>query len=193
MLLGWAMGLMSVLTIVISLLSVLIAYMVFANNLKPKIIIFAQMHKNKKTIINLVVKNIGNDIAYDVKFVSDRPIPRSAFGLLKLENPNEFFESGIFSYGIKVFNPQQEFVYEWGQFYGLMEALNEQPLEIKAYYKYRNPLKLWYPKGKDVSVIDIREMSGLPVNYGSVRVELKNLTEEVKKIRQVLDKIDDKI
>lgn len=108
------MGLMNFLTIVISGLSVLIAYMVFANNSKPKIIIFAQVHKNKRTIINLVVKNIGNDIAYNVNFVSDRPIPRSAFGLLRLDNPNEFFESGIFGCGIKVFNPQQEFVYEWG-------------------------------------------------------------------------------
>ncbi|MDO4250258.1 MAG: hypothetical protein Q4C68_01970 [Moraxella sp.] len=182
-----------VLTIVISALSLLVAYMVFATNNRPKIIIFAKMHTDKKTIINLVVKNVGREIAYDVRFDSDRLIPKSAFGLTKLDNPNCYFDSGIFEYGVKVFNPDQEFIFEWGQFYGLMEALDEKPIMIKVDYKYKNPLKPWYSNGADKSVIDIREMSGLPVNYGSVRVELKQLTEELVKIRNTLDKIKEKL
>ena len=183
----------NLLTIIISALSLLVAYMVFVTNNRPKIIIFSQMHSDKKTIINLVVKNVGKEIAYDVSFVSDRLIPRNAFGLTKLDNPKCYFDAGIFKYGIKVFNPDQEFVFEWGQFNGLMEALDEKPIMIRVDYKYKNPLKPWYSNGTDKSVIDIREMSGLPVNYGSVRVELKQLTEELVKIRNTLDKIKDKL
>lgn len=184
------MSIINLLTISISLLSLLSTYIIFTTNNKPKIIAYTEMHGDKRTIINLVIKNVGKEIAYDVMFVSDKPVPRSAFGLEKLNHEKEFFETGIFIHGVKVFNPEQAFIFEWGQFAGLMEALEEKPIEIKAIYKYKNPLKLWQSKILDISIIDIREMAGLPVNFGSVRVELKGMSDEMVKIRRAIEKIN---
>ncbi|WP_343619504.1 hypothetical protein [Acinetobacter proteolyticus] len=172
----------AVLTITISLLALLVTYAVFKSNQKPQIIVFATPHYGKASFIQLNVKNIGNGIAENVIFSSNQPIPRRAFGISKLQAKKEIFENGIFKHGVRVFPPNYSYIYDWGQFGGLKEALNDEIIIFKVSYLYKHPLNLWKSKHTDISIIDIRELEALPSTTGDTNDRLNEINKTLEKI-----------
>ena len=179
-----SLDLNEVLTITISLLALLVTYAVFKSNEKPQIIVFITPHYGKETFIQLNVKNIGNGIAENVKFSSNQPIPYKAFGISKLNGKKESFESGIFKHGIRVFHPNYSYTYDWGQFGGLKEALNDEIIIFTVSYLYKHPLNLWKSKHTDISIIDIKELEALPSTIGDINDKLNKINKTLEKINQ---------
>ena len=177
-----------ILTLIISLLALLITYAVFKSNQSPRIVIFATPHYGKETFIQLNVKNIGNGIAENLTIKTDQPIPRRAFGIGKLAHPKEIFEDGIFKYGVKIFHPEQSYIYDWGQFGGLKEALNDQPITFTVTYTYKHPLNLWKSKISDRSVINIRELEALPSSTGGITEQISKIHNEIKNLNSKIEK-----
>lgn len=136
------MDFINILTITISLLALLVTYTVFKSNQQPRIILFATPHYGKETFIQLHIKNIGNSIAENVEITADQEIPCQAFGISNLNTDKQFFDRGIFKYGIKIFPPNHSYVYDWGQFGRLKEVLNNQTITFYVTYKYKYPLNL---------------------------------------------------
>jgi hypothetical protein len=178
----------NILTLIISLLALLVTYAVFKSDQQPQIIIFATPHYGKPSLIQLHVKNIGKSIAENIHISSDQPIPRGAFGISRLNELPKSFESGIFKYGVKVFPPNQSYIFDWGQFGGLKEALNEKPITFKVTYLYKHPLNLWKTKITDISIIDINELEALPSSDGGLIEQMKNINKELKALNVKIDK-----
>jgi hypothetical protein len=178
----------AILTITISLLALLVTYTVFKSNQRPQIIIFATPHYGKETFIQLNVKNIGNGIAENVKFSSSQPIPYRAFGISQLNGKKEIFESGIFKRGIKIFHPNYSYIYDWGQFGGLKEALNDEIIIFTVSYLYKHPLNLWKSKHIDISIIDINELEALPSTIGDINDRLNKINKTLEKINLSISK-----
>ena len=172
-----------ILTLIIAALALLITYSVFKSNERPCIIIYIEPNPFKETVISLVVENVGRGRAENIKFTSDRPIPCKAFGITKLNKPRQEFQSGVFKHGIKIFNPQQKIFYDWGQFGGLKEALENKDLTIKASYKYKHPLNIFKSKMHDISVINIHELEELPSMQGHTSPILMEIAKSLKTIR----------
>lgn len=169
-----------ILTLTIAVLALLVTYSVFKSNERPCVIVYIEPNPFKETFISLVVENVGRGRAENVMFTSDRPIPCKAFGITGLNGTRQVFDSGVFKHGIKVFNPQQKIFYDWGQFGGLKEALENQDLIIKATYEYKHPLNIFKSKIQDVSVININELGGLPTMQGHISPILMEMAKSLK-------------
>ena len=83
----------------------------------------------------------------------------------------------------QIFNPQQKIFYDWGQFGGLKEALENKDLTIKASYKYKHPLNIFKSKMHDISVINIHELEELPSMQGHTSPILMEIAKSLKTIR----------
>ena len=46
----------------------------------PKVIVFLRHNPEKPSLIYIVIKNVGNDLALFLQFTPSRPIPAKAFG-----------------------------------------------------------------------------------------------------------------
>lgn len=178
----WILNYNEILTLIIALLALLVTYAVFKSNERPCVIVYIEANPFKETFISLVVQNVGRGRAENIKFSSDRPIPCKAFGIEKLNSPKQEFQSGVFQYGIKVFNPEQKIFYDWGQFGGLREALDNKELTITVTYEYKHPLNIFKSKMKDISVININELEGLPTIQGHVNPILMEIAKSLKTI-----------
>lgn len=102
----------------------------------PHVVVYSTPDANAKQIIMLVIENIGRATAFDVQFQSDRPIPKSAYGIEGLQGQAEFMTEGAFVTGIPALPPGGRREYSWGQFGGLRDALARKPLSIKCSCKH---------------------------------------------------------
>ena len=168
-------------------MALLVTYAVFKSDQQPQIIIFATPHYGKESVIQLHVKNIGKSIAHNVKISSDRLIPHAAFGIEKLNSEKQYFETGIFKNGVKVFPPNQS-LYDWGQYGGLKDSLDNSPITFTITYLYKHPLNLQKTKITDISTIDINELEGLPSSEGGFIEQLQNINKELKILNTKLEK-----
>ena len=171
-----------ILTLSIAILALLVTYAVFKSNERPNVIVYIEANPFKESFISLVIQNVGRGRAENIKFTSDRPIPCKAFGIEKLNSPKREFQYGVFQHGIKIFNPGQRLFYDWGQFGGLKEALENKELKITATYEYRYPLNPFKSKIKDISVININELEGLSAIQGHANPILMEIANSLKSI-----------
>ncbi|WP_338560695.1 hypothetical protein [Acinetobacter sp. KS-LM10] len=176
-----------IITLLIALLALLVTYTVFKSNERPQIIVYIEANTFKETFISLVVENVGRGRAENIKFTSDRAIPYNSFGLEKLNSPKQEFQHGVFHHGIKIFNPGQRLFYDWGQFGGLTDALENRELKITATYEFKHPLNPFKSRIQDISIININELEGLPTIQGhanpilmEMAISLKSISEKMK-------------
>jgi|SRR5690606_27654616 len=182
------MDLLNILMLIVSLLALLVTYIVFKSDLQSQILIFATPHYGKESFIQLHVKNIGKSIAHNVQISSDQPIPRAAFGIEALNSDKQYFNSGIFKNGVKVFPSNQSYIYDWGQYGGLKESLNNAPITFTVTYSYKHPLNLLKTKITDISTIGINELEALPSSTGGILEQLKNINKSLTTLNQKIEK-----
>ncbi|RTZ48052.1 hypothetical protein EKL30_03560 [Candidimonas sp. SYP-B2681] len=145
-LLSWA-------AVPVALSSVIVSYHLLRLQRDPELAVYATPDHQRPSIINLVLENIGNGIALDVTFKSNRDIPVRAFGFEDAQEPRTM-DSGVLINGIASFLPGEERIIPWGQYGGLKKGLGNGLLDITATYYSKRPLRIWTAKHRSVSQID---------------------------------------
>ena len=172
---------MQILSLVIALLSLIVAYMVYYDNSTGDVVIYAQVDRKRPTVINLVIHNIGKGIARDIKFVCLNGIPEAANGISGLKEPLKIYETGALVNGLPILFPDEKLVYSWGQFGGLKEALDGKPLEIEVIFFSRNSLQLRRRKTRNKLVIDIAAFEGVDISTTIFEQEVQKSLQAIAK------------
>lgn len=170
-----------ILTLVIALLSLLVAYIVYYNNAIGDVVVYAQIDKRRQTIINLIIHNIGKGVAKDIQFICPQGIPKQAYGISGLNEPLKFYDSGAFINGLPILFPDEKLVYTWGQYGALKEALNGKPLEVEITFYSRTNFQLIKRKIKNKVLIDPTAFEGVDISESSFEREVKNSLKDIAK------------
>lgn len=160
-------------SLVVAFFSLLVAYIVYFNNSIADVVVYSQPDPNRPSIINLIIHNIGQGTARDIRFTCSRGIPKQAYGIVKLNEPLKTYESGAFINGLPLLYPNEKLIFSWGQYGGLKEALNGSPLEITITFFSPVPLQIFKRKFVNVVTLD-------PTNYEGVDISESNFQREVK-------------
>ncbi len=122
---------------------------------EPNVIVTANHDANRPTIILLVIKNIGNGLAQNVKFEMSQPLS-VAFGFGgDTDEKSRPIERGPLITGIPSLGPGESRVLFWGQPGGLSKAIGSDVITITCRYECAG-------KGMppSVSSIDIESFMG---------------------------------
>ena len=87
----------------------------------------------------------------------------------------------------KYFHPIRA-IYDWGQYGSLRDALDNNPILIKATYWYQHPLNVWKTQITNISIIDINELAALPSSEGGLIEQLQHINKELKILNTKLEK-----
>ena len=139
---------------VVTLLAVSVAYLAIYRQAKPNVIVHYQPSDNVGSVIDLIICNYGGGTARDVTFSEAIPV-----GCWGIEAANTIDVSKFLNIKIPVLAPGKSLRYQAGQYGGLLSQLNEN-LPVTASYLYRTPLRR-NKKGSDLSILDINYMSGM--------------------------------
>jgi hypothetical protein len=103
---------------------------------EPNVVVYVKHDESRTTILQIVIENIGRGIATDITFKSSRPIPAHAWGIsIDQAKPAETMTDGPLIKGIPALGPGDSRKISWGQYGGLMKALENEPLLITFLYK----------------------------------------------------------
>src|SRR5437899_1057385 len=87
---------------------------------EPNVVVYVHHDESRPTILEIVIKNIGNGLAKDMVFHSSHPIPSHAFRISAAQaKPSQDMTSGPLISGIPLLAPGEKRVITWGQFGGL--------------------------------------------------------------------------
>lgn len=127
-------------------------------------------------VVCLSIKNIGTEVAINVKLVSDKD--------LKLRGERDLQDIPIFSQGIKFFPPGKEFVFWYGTFPEIIKG-DKKPSEflIKvSYHKINDPLTEF----ADEFPIDIKDYHYTTAKTTLIEEQAKNIHEAISKLTNEL-------
>lgn len=131
----WATVAIAGVAVLVALAASLVSYAVYRSQADPEVIVYLEPDERRQTVINLVIKNVGNAAARDVSFKSSRPVPSEAFGLeaatAEVAGP---MTRGPLVAGIPFLPPGATRIITWGQFGGLVKALGEDTITVTATY-----------------------------------------------------------
>ena len=168
-----------ILSLIIGLLTFIIAYIVYYNNTVGDVVVYAKVDLERPTVINLIIHNIGKGVARDIKFISPTGIPEKAYGITGLSDPKKNYESGALISGLSILFTDEKIIYSWGQFGGLKEALDNKPLEIEITFYSRTALQLCKRKIVNKVIINPMEFSGVDISESTFQSEIKK-SQEIK-------------
>jgi hypothetical protein len=95
----------------------------------PQVILYPAADPERETVIQLVAKNVGAAMAYDVRFEFSRPVPRRAWGLdARTAEEVPPMADGPLVDGIPTLAPGESRRLDWGQFSGLKRNLGDEPI-----------------------------------------------------------------
>lgn len=90
---------------------------------------------SRPTVIQIVIENIGNGVARDVRFQLSQGIPHRAFGLGENRPPAEQMKNGPLIEGIPALEPRGARKIDWGQFPALRAQLAGKAIEVTCTFK----------------------------------------------------------
>lgn len=176
----------------VTLLAVLIAYLALLKQSKPHILVYYQINPDIQSIIDLVIENVGNGMAREVRF--SQPLPAQCYGIEQADRkPSE-----VLGNGFPAIAAGQKYVFTGGQYGGLSAALGDE-LEIKVTYKYRSPIGI-NSKRTEVCVLSVSHLESMPTRQsaesaivdalkGPNTTTLQKMERELRSIGRSLDKI----
>lgn len=144
----------------VSFLTASISYLFLRHTYDPHVIVYATADPDRPTIINLVIKNVGNRPAYDVRFQPSEPLPNRAFGMdPETAKPAEPMTAGPIVSGIPMLAPKDERVITWGQYHGLRASLGDRTISVVTTYSSRGALP-WDPTDhSSTSALEVRSFA----------------------------------
>ncbi len=114
--------------------SVVVTYSVFRSSTDPVVIVYADPDLKRPSILNLIIKNIGNGAAHNVKFETTRPLPYEAFSIEVPDKMPATMEVGPIVTGIPFLAPGQQITLTWGQYGGLYKYIGDDPIQVESRY-----------------------------------------------------------
>ncbi len=182
------MTITEILTIFISLTSLTVAYLAYYNNSIADIVIYAKVDLDRPSLINLVIHNIGKGIAQNISIKSSAPIPKNAYGIERLTDRKEFFDSGIFLNGIPILFPNEQLKIDWGQYGGLLESLNNQPITFSISFYSKTNLQIFKRKIIREISIDISMFQNISIGQPTFQLEVKKSLQSISKSLEKISK-----
>lgn len=146
----------------------------------PNVIITAVHDEDRPTIILLVIRNIGNGLALDIKFRPSREI-KLCFGLDEDAPDIDPITDGPLIHGIPSLGPGETRTIDWGQPGGLLHELQHDHITILVEY-LNSSKKLLHQECK----IDIASFLGTAANPSSQTrtvTALENISKTLQAIR----------
>ncbi len=110
-----------------------VSYFVLRATVDPHVVVYTKHDDTRSTLLLIVIENIGNGVAYDVRFSLSRPIPARAFRIER-SGEREFtpMHDGPLMTGIPFLAPKERRVISWGQFGGLADAVGGDPVRVRT-------------------------------------------------------------
>lgn len=183
--------LLSLTAVIIALTSTVINYVVLRLHQLPDIIVKAKIDYDRPSILNLIIENVGQGVAFDVRFSTNRPVPERAFGIdLKNARSPEHMKDGPLIDGISSLGAGEKRIITWGQYGGLKKGLSDNVLYVTATYRSKPPLHIYPKLHRTVSTIDIRSFES---SDASDRNWPKQIAEQLAKLNKLVESSTDKV
>ncbi len=171
---------------IITVTATLINYLFFRSQIEPDVLVYATPDERRSTIILLVISNVGNGLAQDVTFRSNRPIPENAFGLDQNADTPRAMTSGPLITGIPSLGPGAKRVITWGQYGGLVKGIGDEVIDVEVRYRCKRSILPGYKNKKTVCPVDIRSFAGTDASDQNWD---RKLYEEMKSISDVFQAV----
>ncbi len=176
----------------VTLLAVFVAYTALVKQSRPHILVQYRPNPDISSIIDLVIENLGGGMARNVRF--SQPIPAKCYGIDKASGSC----TEVLADGLPAIAAAQKFIFDGGQYGGLMKRLGEK-LELEVSYEYKNPIGL-NRKRKESCVLSVSHIKYMPSRTsadqaivdalkGSNTSTLQKIEKELKNIGSVLGKL----
>ena len=149
----------SVLMALIAVSSTAITYLVYRSATDPNVIVYADADKNRPSVINLIIKNIGKGSAVDISFLPTRPLPSKAFGIEVPDKLPAMMTAGPIVTGIPYLAPNQEIVITWGQFGGLANYIEDSSIIVNVIYHRSKRFGFFSSSIKSISKLDVHQFN----------------------------------
>jgi hypothetical protein len=147
---------------------------------EPNVVVYVKHDESRTTILQIIIENIGRGIATDISFKSSRPIPAHAWGIsIDQAKQAEIMIDGPLIKGIPALGPGDTRKITWGQYGGLMKALEGEPLILT--FKYKDD------KRRMPSRSVVLECASF-ANTDAVDSETVRMIKELKRIADTLEK-----
>jgi hypothetical protein len=136
---NWGIWVPAVATVVLAVLTYIYVRLtkgILEGQSNPCIIVSVIHDDERRSILQLVIRNVGSGLAQDVTFEFSRPIPARAWGIGENKAKTaEPMTRGPLIDGVPALGPGEERRIDWGQYGGLMKSLGTEPVVVKCKFK----------------------------------------------------------
>lgn len=148
---------------------------------EPNIVIYVRHDESRRSILQIVIENIGRGLATDLRFTASRTIPNRAWGLSKDETqPVQPMTEGPLIQGIASLGPGDSRKISWGQYFGLKRALGDEPIRVTCEY--------WHGRRKMPTVTAVLEVDSF-TGTDALESEGARTVKELGRIADATEKL----
>lgn len=178
---SWITAIATLILAILTGMYVLLTKKILQAQSDPCVIITVVHDQDRPTILQLVVKNIGNGLAHDISFKFSKPLPNHAWGITAGNAKDaEEMKDGPLILGIPALGPGEERKIDWGQYGGLIKNIGEKPITATSFFKKNDkqmkPVKCYL----DVKSFEGTNASESPV--AQIAKHIENISKEVNHI-----------
>ena len=115
---------------------VVLTYRLLRTQTDPHVVVYAHDDRDRPTIIEIVIENVGRSVAEDVRFEVSQPLVR-AYGMSPEDPPSDTrpLDTGPLVSGIPALGPGGTRRLVWGQYGGLRRVLGDGTVTVIARFK----------------------------------------------------------
>ena len=130
---GWTLA-ATVVVAIATVVYVVLTHQLVRAQTDPCVIVYPRFDGGSHIL--LVIENVGNGVARDIRFELSREIPKYAGGPdIDTGYVKEMMTSGPLIHGIPAMKPGESRVTVWGQYGGLKKALGDDPVRVTCRFK----------------------------------------------------------
>ncbi|MGP2948266.1 hypothetical protein [Serratia nevei] len=145
----------NILTMLIAICSTFVSYLVYKENTSPDVIVYLEQNSDAKTILDIVIENIGKSAARDISFNLNKQLVQNAFrGDTKGE-----MSAGALITGIPFLAPGSSRVSMFGDYHGISNFLGNEKVKVTTTFRKANGRKLFSRKITSESYIEIQSFA----------------------------------
>ncbi|WP_312283190.1 hypothetical protein [Pseudescherichia sp.] len=169
------------LTMLVAIGSSAISYLVYKDSTSPDVIVYLEQNENSKSILNIVIKNIGKSAAADVKFSFDRALPHRAF---EDDISSDMNDSALIK-GIPFFAPGTSRVFMFGDYAGINNFIGDGKIKVTTTFRKANSRNPFSREISNECYIEIQSMAYVDASDNS---NSRKIAESLSKIEKTLGK-----
>ena len=122
---------------------------------EPCVVVFAHADEARPSAIEIVIRNVGNAVAYEIGFSSSEPLT-IAWGIEPASLPApKPMAGGPLVVGIPMLAPGEERRLDWGQYTGIKKVVEDRAIRVKCDFTTGDG-----GKRTTESVLEIQSFSG---------------------------------